>query len=214
MQISDLTELKLSIEIYTKYDKIKLNCFIYKKVCKSFLKGEPYYFIMNYNNPENQKIINQEITIPKAIIFIGIQASGKSSFYKEFFKDSFIHINLDTLHTRNKENLLLKNCFEQNQSFVVDNTNPTIENRAVYIQAAKEHNYFIEGYFFQSILSDCIKRNEMRVGKACIPNKAIAATSNRLELPSYQEGFDKLYFVSIQSEQFMITPWNISFQEE
>ena len=42
-----------------------------------------------------------------AIVFIGIQASGKSTFYREQFS-RLVHINLDTLHTRNKENELLK----------------------------------------------------------------------------------------------------------
>ncbi len=46
-----------------------------------------------------------------AIIFIGIQASGKSTFYHERFED-YVHINLDTLHTRNKENILLQECVE------------------------------------------------------------------------------------------------------
>ena len=40
---------------------------------------------------------------PKAIIFTGIQASGKSTFFKQHFRSGFVHINLDTLHTRNKE---------------------------------------------------------------------------------------------------------------
>ena len=50
---------------------------------------------------------------PLAVIFIGIQASGKSSFYREYMEGTFVHINLDTLHTRNKENLLFEECFEK-----------------------------------------------------------------------------------------------------
>jgi len=37
------------------------------------------------------------------IIFIGIPASGKSSFYKELFFNSHIRISMDLLNTRNKE---------------------------------------------------------------------------------------------------------------
>ena len=44
---------------------------------------------------------------PKAIIFTGIQASGKSTFFKQHFRSGFVHINLDTLHTRNKEAAIL-----------------------------------------------------------------------------------------------------------
>ena len=37
-----------------------------------------------------------------------------------------------------------------------------------------------------------------------VPNKAIACTSNKLELPEYEEGFDELYFVSIDGEGFRV----------
>lgn len=145
---------------------------------------------------------------PKAIIFIGIQASGKSTFYQQYYSPGFVHINLDTLHTRAKEAKLLEECICSRLSFVIDNTNPTIEDRKKYIQAAKRNGYEIEGYFFQSVVQDCIKRNSYRTGKACVPNTAIACTSNRLELPSYEEGFHRLYFVHIQENTFVIEPWN------
>ena len=59
---------------------------------------------------------------PKAIIFTGIQASGKSTFFKQHFRSGFVHINLDTLHTRNKEAAILEQCLQNRASFVVDNT--------------------------------------------------------------------------------------------
>ena len=51
------------------------------------------------------------------------------------------------------------------------------------------------------------ERNNQRVGKACIPAKAIAATSNKLQLPSYDEGFDKLYFVKNNGSDMVIEDW-------
>ena len=53
-----------------------------------------------------------------------------------------------------------------------------------------------------------MERNSQRLGKACIPSRAIACTSNRLELPSYGEGFDVLYFVRIQDDAFVVDVWN------
>lgn len=147
--------------------------------------------------------------MPKAVIFIGLQASGKSTFYQHYFSSEFIHINLDTLHTRNKEKQLLQKCLEENTSFVVDNTNPTKLERAFYIELAQKYHFFIEGYFFQSVLSSCIQRNQLRSGKACIPRKAIAATSNKLQLPSYEEGFDQLYFVQITSSAMDSLPFQV-----
>lgn len=146
--------------------------------------------------------------MPKAIIFIGLQASGKSTYYHRFLQNDYIHINLDTLHTRNKERLLMEECFMTGRSFVVDNTNPTAADRERYISVAKQYGYEVEGYFFQSVIAACVERNHLRSKKACVPDKAIAATSNRMELPSYQEGFDKLYFVRIAQGMFITEEWN------
>ncbi len=142
----------------------------------------------------------------KAVIFIGIQGSGKSTFYRERFVD-FVHINLDTLHTRNREKLLLEECFDDGKNFVVDNTNPTKADRERYIVPAKEHEYTVTGYYFSSKISECFERNNKREGKARIPNGAIAATYNKLEIPSYDEGFDELCFVEIVDDKFVIKEW-------
>ena len=41
------------------------------------------------------------------IIFIGLQAAGKSTFYKKNFSDIHIRINLDMLRTRHREKFCL-----------------------------------------------------------------------------------------------------------
>jgi hypothetical protein len=56
----------------------------------------------------------------EAILFIGIQASGKSNFYLERFFRSHVCINGDMLKTRHREGLLVKACLEGKAPFVVD----------------------------------------------------------------------------------------------
>lgn len=146
------------------------------------------------------------MTKKTAIIFIGIQASGKSTFYHDRFKD-YVHINLDILHTRNKEKLLLQECVESGNSFVVDNTNPTREDREKYIRVSKDHGYRVQGYYFQSSVSDCIARNQNREGKAKVPDQAVAATHRKLELPEYGEGFDELFYVRMEDGSFIVDEW-------
>lgn len=142
----------------------------------------------------------------QVIVFIGIQASGKSTFYESVLKPlGYEHINLDTLHTRYREQNLLQEYFQTSKSFVVDNTNPEQKDRARYIPAAKVNGYEVIGLFFQSIVRECIARNEQR--KNAVPPKAIPCTQNRLQLPSYSEGFDKLYFVKIIDNGFSISEW-------
>ena len=97
-------------------------------------------------------------------IMMGIQGSGKSTFCSIFLSDA-VRINLDTLHTRNKESLLIADCQKKGCDYVVDNTNPTREDRARYIPVAREAGYRVIGYFLQSRLQECIQRNNQRSGK-------------------------------------------------
>ena len=141
-----------------------------------------------------------------AVIMIGIQGSGKSEFCQRYLPD-VIRINLDTLKTRNNERQLIGQCLAVGSSFVVDNTNPTRADRARYIPDAKAAGYQVIGYFMQSRLQECVERNNRRSGKEAVPPKAIAATSNRLELPSMNEGFDELYFVANDGMTMTISEW-------
>ena len=139
-------------------------------------------------------------------IMMGIQGSGKSTFCSRFLPDA-VRVNLDTLHTRNKEALLIADCLEKSCDYVVDNTNPAREDRARYIPKAKEAGYRVIGYFMQSRIQDCIQRNAQRIGKERVPDGAIAMTSNKLEMPSYEEGFDELYFVKNEDGNMEICEW-------
>ncbi len=49
----------------------------------------------------------------EAVIFIGIQATGKSIFYKDRFFKTHIRINLDMLRTMNREALFIGRKFSK-----------------------------------------------------------------------------------------------------
>ncbi len=141
----------------------------------------------------------------EAIIFVGLQASGKSSFYREKFIDTHIRINLDMLKTRHREKILFNACLEAKQPFVIDNTNPTLADRSRYIEPAKEKGFKIIGYYFQPNLEECKQRNNQRDHKKKIPLVGILDTYKKLEIPSYEEGFDRLFYVKIDDNNlFMI----------
>jgi predicted kinase len=144
----------------------------------------------------------------EVVVFIGIQATGKSAFYQQRFADTHIRLNLDMLKTRRREQILLKACLEAKQPFVVDNTNVTRESRAGYISQAKGSNFSVIGYYFKSALQSAIERNDRRAGKARVPLKGILATHRKLELPSYDEGFDRLFYVEIGDDgAFIVKEW-------
>jgi len=144
----------------------------------------------------------------KGLIFIGLQASGKSTFFLEYFYHTHMRLNMDMLKTRYRETILLNACLEGKQKVVIDNTNPTIKERAKYIQLFKQKKFKVGGYYFQSNIAECLKRNGLRKGKAMIPEVGIKSTFKKLERPSYNEGFDELFYVSLEGNQFKISPWN------
>lgn len=146
----------------------------------------------------------------EAVIFTGLQASGKSSFYKEQFFATHLRINLDMLKTRHREQLLLQACLAMKQRFVVDNTNPTFRERAGYILSSRAAGFQVVGYYFDESLQACLHRNERRTGKACIPAKGIIGTYRKLVLPQLAEGFDALFLVHLDeaSGHFRVEAWD------
>ena len=137
----------------------------------------------------------------ECIVFIGIQASGKTEFYKQNFLKTHVRISLDMLKTRHREEVLLTACIQARQPFVVDNTNPTAEDRCKYIFAARKGKFKTIGYYFQTDLKGSLERNENRSGTEHIRTAGIFGTHRKLELPSVKEGFDELKFVRI-TERF------------
>lgn len=140
----------------------------------------------------------------EAVIFCGIQASGKTTFYLQRFFKTHIRISLDQLNTRNKETRLLNTCLELQQRFVVDNTNPTKADRAKYIELASSKKFRIIGYFFRSAPAAALERNSKRLGKENIPIPGLLGTYKKLQEPTMAEGFDELYEVAIEGDSFII----------
>jgi len=131
------------------------------------------------------------------VILVGLQASGKSTFFRERFFDTHVRINLDMLKTRPREKLLFEACLAARQPCVVDNTNPRAEDRARYIPAARAAGFRVVGYCFRSELDECQERNQARPGKKAIPLGGLLRVRDLLEPPRLSEGFDALYHVRI-----------------
>lgn len=144
----------------------------------------------------------------EAVVFIGIQGSGKSSFYKERFFSTHVRISLDLLKTRHREQRLLEACLGTAQRFVIDNTNPTREERVRYVEAARAAKYSAVGYYFQSKVDDCQRRNSERPGSERVPDVAVLSTAKKLELPTREEGFDQLFYVKLQDGRFVVEEWH------
>jgi predicted kinase len=131
----------------------------------------------------------------EAVIFCGIQGSGKSTFYTDRLADSHVRINLDMLRTRNREQILLRACIAAKQPFVVDNTNPTIETRRRYIIPARIAGFTLVSFYFHILLGDAIARNRARPPGEQLRPGSIVGTYRKLQPPSKQEGYARIYMV-------------------
>lgn len=141
------------------------------------------------------------------VLLIGIQASGKSSFYRERLFATHVRLSLDLLRTRHREALLFDACLRAGQPLVVDNTNPTRDERARYIEPARTAGFEVVGYYFRSAASECLARNERREGAQRIPDRGVLGTAARLELPTHDEGFDLLRYVRLTDDGFEVSEW-------
>lgn len=146
------------------------------------------------------------------VIFIGLQASGKSTFFAQKFATTHHIVSKDLMpnhkNRAKRQVKLIEETLQTGTSLVVDNTNPSIEERASLIELGKLYKAEIIGYYFQSQVSDCLERNQQRVEKAKVPDVAIYSTSRKLERPTFTEGFDKLFYVKIiNNTEFEVYPW-------
>lgn len=144
----------------------------------------------------------------QGIIFMGLQVSGKSSFFLKHFSETHIRLNMDMLKTRHRETILFDACLSAKQPVVIDNTNPRKVDRHRYIQSFNSHQFKIIGYYFASHLNDCLARNLLRQGKDRVPDIGIKGTAKQLQLPNYDEGFDELYYVKLLNDTFNIMEWD------
>jgi predicted kinase len=146
------------------------------------------------------------------VILIGLQGAGKSSFYRTFFAATHDLVSKDCFrNNRNpsrRQQQLLEESLGAGRPVVLDNTNPTKEDRADLILLARSFGARVVGYYFESCLVECLERNCRRQGKARVPDIALYATRKRLEPPTRAEGFDQLFFVRLRDEvRFEILDW-------
>jgi predicted kinase len=140
----------------------------------------------------------------EALIFVGLPAAGKTTFYQQRFASTHVHVSKDLWPKSADKNARqareLKAALVSGRSVVIDNTNPTVADRALVIAAAREHGARVVGYYFAAEPREAIGRNRGREGKARVPNVAIFTAAKRMVVPETSEGFDELYRVTVAGE--------------
>ncbi|ATB50100.1 ATP-binding protein [Corallococcus macrosporus] len=146
------------------------------------------------------------------VLFVGLQGSGKSSLYRQRFEATHVHVSKDlwphAVRKEARQRRYVAEALAAGRSVVVDNTNPSQEVRAPLIALGREYQARILGYYFASNLEDCLARNALRQGRARVPEVALRATVKQLQRPRLEEGFDSLYYVTIDAEGGLrVEPW-------
>ena len=137
------------------------------------------------------------------VVFVGLQASGKSSFFQKRFAGTHARVSKDLMprSARDKQARQmaeLERTLTTSGSAVVDNTNPRAAVRAALIEAARRHGARSIAYYFQPQVGESVRRNEARTPK--VPKVAIFTTAKKLQPPAFEEGFDEIHDVRLADD--------------
>ena len=135
------------------------------------------------------------------VVLVGLQGSGKTTFFRERFAATHQHVSKDNFRNNSRparrQRRLIEEAFAAGHSVVVDNTNPTLADRAELVALGRAFGALVVGYVFPLDLAASQRRNASREGKARVPDAAIQMTARRLLMPTHAEGFDRLYCVRL-----------------
>ena len=145
-------------------------------------------------------------------ILIGLQASGKTSFYHTSLAATHIHVSKDLLRNNRKparrQTQLIREFLTAGRSVAVDNTNATVEIRRELIDLGRSYGVTVTGYYIGAKLDDCLARNAARPEKNRVPEVGIFSVLKLLVRPTCGEGFDRLFYVTLGRDgAFAVEPW-------
>jgi len=137
------------------------------------------------------------------VLFVGFPALGKTSFYRAYFYAAgYVHVNQDTLRTREKCVKAVEEAIKEGQSCVVeDNTNRDTATRKHYVDMAKKLDVPIRCFLFNGTLELAWHNNLYRAfnllddvaskapKREMLPYNAFTSFRASYEEPKAEEGF-------------------------
>ena len=145
------------------------------------------------------------------VIFVGLQASGKTTFYRCRFAATHVHVSKDNFRNNprpaRRQEQLVTRALSEGRSVVVDNTNVRTDDRRQLIELGKRFGAVVIAYQFTAALDGCLERNRQRTGKARVADRGVAATSRVFAPPAPEEGYDAMYRVALgTNDAFDVAP--------
>ncbi|SNX85434.1 related to bifunctional polynucleotide phosphatase/kinase [Melanopsichium pennsylvanicum] len=145
---------------------------------------------------------DREQDASEIILFVGAPASGKTHLFTHIFApQGYVHVNQDTLRTRDKCLRFVREIVTSNppQSCVVDNTNRDKATRKYYVDLARELGVGIRCVYFDVPKVVCVHNNHFRAHhgptreegerRSLLPYTAIEGFFKDRQVPQRAEGF-------------------------
>jgi predicted kinase len=152
-------------------------------------------------------------TTPDVAVLVGLQASGKSTFYEQHLlgrRYALVSKDLFPRGARRKQDRqmrLVGEALGSGRSVAVDNTNPSPEEWKPLVAAAHAHGATVTAYWFPPEPVRSLRRNAARRGPDRVPDVGIHATAKRLCRPSRADGFDAVLEVRFDGRGgFLVSP--------
>jgi predicted kinase len=133
------------------------------------------------------------------VVLVGLQASGKTTFYRQRLAATHLHVSKDTFpnarRPQRRQLRMIEEALSAGRDVVVDNTNPSPAQWAPIILAARAHGARVVAYWFPPDLDASLSRNAARVGRTRVPDVGLYATIKILREPGPADGFDEVHTV-------------------
>jgi len=130
------------------------------------------------------------------VLFVGYPGAGKSTFAKtHFVPRGYVHVNQDTLKTKEKCKAAAGDALASGKSVVIDNTNPSTSIRQEFIEIAQANGVPVRCFVFQTdqeLARHCNMSREKISGTAHVPIIAYRTYSSHFSEPSLAEGFSQI----------------------
>jgi predicted kinase len=130
------------------------------------------------------------------VVMVGLQGSGKSTWVSRHLAGTHTVVSKD--HWPNarrreaRQQRVVAELLAAGASVVVDNTNPSPEDRAPLIAAGRLAGAPVRAVWMDTPTDVCIERNDAREGRARVPLQGLLGTRTRLVPPTTDEGFDRV----------------------